>query len=129
MPVGADASRPVRTLDTSGNIIATDTGHAAPIKTVDSVGRAVKAEAAKVAEQPAAKSGMAQSGEAPKPAEGEPPAEAKEKTPTDAERRREWLRIQALKRSLTEKEKRAGENLQRAEAFAKAKALAESGED
>jgi hypothetical protein len=124
MPVAADASRPIRTVDTSGNTIATDTGSAAPIKTVDSVGRAVQQDAAKVAEQAATERDGA-AAEAPK--EGEKPAE--EAKATDADRRKEWLAIQRLKRSLAEKEKRAGENLTRAEAFAKAKALADSGED
>jgi hypothetical protein len=131
MPVGADASRPVRTVDTNGNTISTDTGKAAPIKTVDTAGRTVQAEAAKVAEKAAVASGKdvlnspATEGEKPaEKAEGE-----KDKTPSQAELRKQWLDVQRLKRSLAEKEKRAGENLTRAEAFAQAKALAESGED
>jgi len=130
MPVGADASKPIRTVDTSGQTIATDTGRAAAIKTVDISGRAVQPDAAKVADQAAGDHPGLTKTEAPK--EGEKTGEAKppdDKPVTDADRRKEWLAIQRLKRSLAEKEKRAGEGLKKAEAIEKAIALTKSGED
>jgi hypothetical protein len=130
MPISVDASRPVRTVDTSGNTISTDTGRAAPIKTVDSVGRSIQADATKVAEQAAAANpefskndnGVANDNDSKV---GNDNAEK----PSEAAKRREWLQIQKLKRSIAEKEKAAGENLKRAEGFARVRALAESGED
>jgi hypothetical protein len=116
----------VRTVDTSGNTISTSTNGAAPVRSVDTVGRAVQEDAAKVAEQAAG--GKFPNGEAPKEGEAATP-DAEEKPPTGDATRRVWLEAQKSRRRAQEMEKKASENLKRSEAFAKVRELAASGED
>lgn len=121
MPLQVDHAVPVRTVDVRGNVIGTDTGKAAPIKHVDSVGRALQEDVARVAEQAVAthpEFGQ----EAGKPED----AEAK---PTEADIRKAYLEAQKARRRAQDLEKKARDGLTRAEAFDKAKALAENGED
>jgi hypothetical protein len=112
----------VRTVDVKGNVIGLDTNGSAPLKTIDSVGRAVQAEAKSVAEQAASTNP-----ELPKEVtDAKPEGEDK---PTEAKIRKLYLDAQKAERRAIEREKRAQEGLTRAEAFERDKALAESGED
>lgn len=136
-PIQVDHARPVRTVDTRGNIVGTDTNRAAPMKAVDSVGRAVQQDAARVAEKAAeaafpgntnaGNEGASNENAGNKSSDNDNGKESAEKTGADI--RKEWLSIQKLKRSLAEKEKKAAESAARAEAFEKVRTAAESGED
>lgn len=125
MPLQVDHARPVRTVDTRGNVVATETNAAAPMKVIDSVGRAVQADAAKVAEQAAAANPEVAKSEADA-AEGEKAAEAK---PSEAAIRKEWLEAQRERRKAGEFLKMAKAKLADAEGYEKARSLTESGED
>lgn len=131
MPLQVDHSRPIRTVDTFGKVISTDTADAAPMKRVDSVGRAV-AEAARAAES-AIQAGIKSeaSSVAEKAADGLnlPGAEPKDEKITEAKIRREYLEAQRIKRQAQEYEKKAKGSLDKAKAFDDARALAENGED
>lgn len=138
MPIQFDHSKPVRTVDTTGRAVSTDTKNAAPIKTVDTVGRPLnvaqnaKEEAKQVAET-AAKAMPAFAAEAgSKDPQPTPPPETLEhgdsKT-SEAQVRKEYLEAQRLRRQAEQDAKRAKASLEKAEAFEKARALAESGED
>lgn len=124
MPLQVDHTRPVRTVDTHGSVIATETNGSAPIKHVDSVGREVQADAAKVAEQAAA---AAFGADAPK--EGEKPKEGEAKEPTAADVRKAYLEAQKEKRQASSLLKLAKAKLADADGYALAKAKVESGED
>lgn len=126
MPIQVDHSRPVRTVDVKGRVLSTDTREAAPVKPVDSIGRDIKADAASAAQQAAAANPSIAS-EKPKEASGEPAGE--EGKPTDADIRKAYLDAQKARRKAQDMEKKARDGLTRAEAFEKARAMAESGED
>ena len=127
MPTQVDHSRPVRTVDERGSVISTDTSRAAPMKSVDSVGRAYQADAADVAKQAAAANPETAKGDAL--GAGEKPKEGVEHKPTEAEVRKEWLQAQKAKRKAAEFLKMAQAKLSHAEEYEKAKAKVESGED
>jgi hypothetical protein len=123
MPLQSDPTRPVRTYNSDGRVISTES--AIPIKNVDSVGREVQKDAQSVAEQAADQAGIKVSPEI----EEKPKDEAKEEKITEKDVRKEYLEAQRIKRKAIEMEKKAETNLKRAEAFDKARSLAESGED
>lgn len=120
MPITADFSRPQRTVDASGRPVSTETNQAAPMKTVDSVGRDWKAA------EPSAEADTEKSAETNAEAIT---ANEGEKAPSAADVRKEWLEAQRARRRASEAEKKAKSGLERAEAIEKARALAENGED
>jgi hypothetical protein len=137
MPLQVDHSKPVRTVDTRGKVISTDTRTAAPQRSIDSVGRAIKAEAARGAEELAAtnpdlKAKADSGGPQATPKEGgEKPKEAakEEEQPSEAKLRKEWLEVQKAKRKGAEFLKMAKAKLADAEGYAEAKRKVESGDD
>ena len=122
MPIQSNSSNPVRTVDASGNLVSTDTNGAAPIKTVDTQGRIIENTDAAATE-------AIQSAEQAVTGAQTPPTEAGEAGKPDAEARKLFLEAQKAKRRADEMEKKAQSSLARAEAFDKAVALAQSGED
>lgn len=143
MPIQVDNSRPIRTVDASGKVISTNTNDAAPIKTIDTAGRSIqqelKAETKQVAEEAAKNLPNFAAGQtsvasnlAPpedKPQGQETPETKDAEKVTEAKIRKEYLEAQRIKRQAQEMEKKAKSNLEKAEAFDKARALAENGED
>jgi hypothetical protein len=124
MPTQSDASRPIRTVDSSGKTISTDTNSAAAIKTVDSIGRIIDDSPSPV-DAPAS-SQQAQDNALLDATGGLTP---EVKATPDAEARKLFLDAQKAKRRADEMEKKAAGSLAKAEAFEKAISLAQSGED
>lgn len=124
MPIQVDSSKPVKTVDSSGKTVSTSTNEAAPIKSLDTQGRSVqrevKTEANSIADRAAKEAGFA-------PSENNPPL-AEDKI-TESKIRKEYLEAQRIKRSAQEMEKKAKTNLSRAQAFEKAREMAENGDD
>lgn len=153
MPIQVDHSRPVRTYDASGKLVSTNSNEAAPVKNIDTAGRTVDAlaatadiqktiknEAQQVAEKAAASLPNFANGQTsvnssslapPEENQGQAANQAQpdDEKVTEAKIRREYLEAQRIKRQAQEMEKKAKTNLQRAEAFEKARAMAENGED
>lgn len=118
MPLQADTTKAIRTVDASGNTLSTNTNDAPPIKTVDTNNREI-VESEVQANEPILSVPPAQ----------EAQEEAKGTKNPDAEARKLFLQAQRAKREADELNKRARTNLSKVEAFEKAKNLAESGED
>lgn len=97
------------------------------MKHIDSVGRAVQEDASRVAEQAAAANPELGKPANDTGAEGE--ANDNGKKPTDADARKEYLAAQRDRRKAAEFLKMAKGKAEKAEAFDKARALAENGED
>ncbi len=119
MPIQANHANPVRTVDAKGNTVATETNEAAPIKNIDVQGRVLDAVPQSVVDAPP----TSQEAQDTATVEGTAP-----KNP-DVEARKLYLDAQKAKRRADEMEKKAGASLAKAEAFDKAVALAQSGED
>lgn len=118
MPLQNDSAKPVRTFDTNGNLVATENNEAAPIKNVDSIGRTIDSLPKYAVDAPE----DSQEAAATKELE-------KSSTTPDADARKLFLQAQKAKRRADDMEKKASASLERATAFDKARALAESGED
>lgn len=109
-------ANPVRTVDAQGNQISLDTKEAAPIKTVDSIGRSIDhTDAPRDSQEAQAIQELEKAEEVPKN--------------PDAEARKLFLQAQKAKRRADESEKKASASLAKAEAFERAISLAQSGED
>jgi hypothetical protein len=111
------------------------------MKTVDAIGRPATAKPSSLGETARAENkaaaealastvpGLREEPKAADPATAAEPAKENAEQLTEAKLRREYLEIQRLKRLVSDKEKKAASSLKQAEAFEKAKAAAESGED
>ena len=124
MPIQVDHARPVRTVDTHGSIISTDTNTSAPMKAVDSVGRQLQEDASRVASEAAAANPDIPK-ELPKSATDAAP----EGTPTEKDVRRTYLEAQKVLRKAQQREKMASAKLADAEGYEKARQQVESGEN
>ena len=115
MPIQANQNAPIRTVDSNGNTLSTANVPAAPvIKTIDTYGREIKAEA----KEPEAPKTGAQTSEPPK-----------EKEPTNADVRKAYLDAQKTRDRALALEKKAKANLSKAEAMEKAVAAYDTGKD
>ena len=125
MPMQADITRPIRTLDTNGKIIATETeGKAAEIKTVDKQGRQFDPIDVSKIDNPLGE--IKNETVASATATEQKTDEVKN---TDGEARKLFLQAQKAERKAKEMEKKAKEGLAKAEAIEAAIKLTESGSD
>lgn len=119
MPIQLDNSRPIRTVDSSGNTLSTQLNDAPPMKQIDVQGNPI--EGVSVDAHP----DSPESKQIAKIEGQEPEAPINHAT----EARKLFLSAQKADRRAQQAEKKAKESLARAEAFDKARSLAESGED